>query len=260
MKTSALVGLVALAAVIIGIGLAIYYPSQKVLTMDTVATSSAPQIIPIMHATALIQWGETAIYTDPTDEKMLQNHPRADIVLVTDTHGDHFSTSTLESVVGSTTVLVVPQSVMNGLTPDLAARALVVANGESIQIRDFTITAVPMYNIPESDKAFHTKGRGNGYVIESAGERVYVAGDTSNTPEMRALTDIDIALVPMNLPYTMSVEEAAQAVLAFKPHHVYPYHYRGPDGLSDVNKFKELVNTGDSDIDVVLANWYPSGK
>ena len=115
-----------------------------------------------------------------------------------------------------------------------------------------------MYNLPTAaNKDFHTKGRGNGYVIERSGKRVYIAGDTAGIPEMRALKNIDIALVPMNLPYTMDVAEAAEAVLAFKPKQVFPYHYRGPDGLADISKFKELVNASNPKIEVVLLNWYP---
>ena len=147
---------------------------------------------------------------------------------------------------------------MKDLLPEsLASRAKVLANGENLAEREFKITALPMYNLPGSSQDFHTKGRGNGYVIGRDDTHVYIAGDTAGTPEMRGLTGIDIALVPMNLPYTMSVEEAADAVLAFKPAQVYPYHYRGPDGLSDINKFKQLVNAGDSGVEVVLLNWYP---
>jgi L-ascorbate metabolism protein UlaG (beta-lactamase superfamily) len=115
-----------------------------------------------------------------------------------------------------------------------------------------------MYNIPESDKTFHTKGRGNGYVITADGKGVYIAGDTSATPEMKALQNIDVAFIPMNLPYTMNVEEAADATVAFKPKVVHPYHYRGQDGFSDINKYKELVNAKDPSINVELLNFYPN--
>ena len=116
--------------------------------------------------------------------------------------------------------------------------------------------AIPLFNLPESAKTFHAKGRGNGYVIEQGGARVYISGDTSGIPEMRALQGIDVAFVVMNLPYTMDVEEAADAVLAFAPKKVYPYHYRTPEGFSDVARFKELVNAGGKDIEVVQLKWY----
>ncbi|MEJ0001853.1 MAG: hypothetical protein WDN09_01555 [bacterium] len=93
--------------------------------------------------------------------------------------------------------------------------------------------------------------------MEKAGTRVYISGDSSGTPEMKALKDIDMAFVAMNLPYTMGIEEAADAVLAFVPKKVYPYHYRTKDGFSDVAKFKELVNAENPAIDVVQLDWYP---
>ena len=112
-----------------------------------------------------------------------------------------------------------------------------------------------MYNLTEERKNFHTKGRGNGYVVTLGGKRVYVSGDTEDIPEMRALKDIDAAFVCMNLPYTMDVDHAADAVLAFKPKIVYPYHYRGKEGMSDVEKFKTLVSK-EKAVEVRLLKWY----
>ncbi|MGA8854878.1 MAG: MBL fold metallo-hydrolase, partial [Christiangramia sp.] len=103
----------------------------------------------------------------------------------------------------------------------------------------------------------HTKGRGNGYVLEKDGKRLYISGDTEDIPEMRALKNIDIALVSMNLPYTMPVDQAAEGVLAFQPKKVIPYHYRGKEGFSDVEEFKRLVNKGNPNIEVELMEWYP---
>lgn len=215
------------------------------------------QIIPILHATGLLHWGDSTMYFDPTGgAEAFAGQQAADIVLVTDIHGDHLSTSTLSAVLGDA-ILIAPQAVKDMLPPELAARAVVLANGESVEQAGFKIEATPMYNVPESADAFHTKGRGNGYIIEKDGVRVLIAGDTGNTPELRAMQRIDIALVPMNLPYTMSIDDAAAAVLAFKPKTVYPYHYRGPGGLADVERFKELVHAGDAAIEVILAAWYP---
>jgi L-ascorbate metabolism protein UlaG (beta-lactamase superfamily) len=117
----------------------------------------------------------------------------------------------------------------------------------------FTIEAVPMYNLtrgPSPGKFYHDKGRGNGYIVSYGGLRVYIAGDTEGTPEMGALKNIDVAFVPMNLPYTMTAGEAADAVKAFHPKVVYPFHYRG----TDTKVFaKALTGTG---IDVRLRDWY----
>jgi L-ascorbate metabolism protein UlaG (beta-lactamase superfamily) len=121
-----------------------------------------------------------------------------------------------------------------------------------------SVVAIPMYNLSEGTKTMHTKGRGNGYILGIGGKQLYISGDTQGIPEMRSLKDIDIAFVCMNLPYTMDVAEAADAVLAFKPKIVYPYHYRGQNGLSDVNSFKSLVEKGNKNIEVRLRNWYPA--
>lgn len=216
-----------------------------------------PEITPIEHAAFILRWDGAVIYTDPTDAEAFKGQPAPTIILVTDIHGDHLSTSSLAILLQSDTTLIVPQAVKDLLPADLAARAYVLANGESVNEHAIEIRAMPMYNLPESSESRHTKGRGNGYVLEQAGVRVYIAGDTAGIPEMRALKDIDIAFVPMNLPYTMGVDEAADAVLDFKPKQVYPYHYRGPGGLADTSMFKQLVNAADPNIEVVLLNWYP---
>ena len=118
------------------------------------------------------------------------------------------------------------------------------------------ITAIPMYNLPETAESRHPRGRGNGYVISMGGKNIYLSGDTGDIPEMRKLEDIDVAFICMNLPYTMDVDHAASGVLAFKPRIVYPYHYRGQNGLSDVERFKTLVNQGNKKIEVRLRDWY----
>jgi L-ascorbate metabolism protein UlaG (beta-lactamase superfamily) len=131
--------------------------------------------------------------------------------------------------------------------------AIVMANGETRDVDGLSISAVPMYNLtrgPAAGQLFHDKGRGNGYVITLGGKRIYIAGDTEGIPEMRALKGIDVAFVPMNLPYTMTPAEAADAVKAFAPKIVYPYHYRGPDTAVFANALK---GTG---IDVRLRDWY----
>ena len=142
----------------------------------------------------------------------------------------------------------------------LQAKCSLIANGEEVELDNVLIKGIPMYNLPESPDAFHPKGRGNGYELTMGGERIYISGDTQGIPEMRALKNIDVAFVCMNLPYTMDVDEAADAVVAFKPKVVYPYHYRGTDGFSDVKKFKALVQAKDPAIEVRLVDWYPEGQ
>lgn len=226
-------------------------------TPNATKEDTSVQVIPISHATAILRWGNTIVYTDPTGgAAIFKNQPVPNIIVVTDIHGDHLSVDTLNEVIGDA-ALIVPQAVKDQLPENLASRAQVLNNGETTTEKGFQILAIPMYNLPESADSRHTKGRGNGYIIERDSFRVYIAGDTAGIQEMRTLTNIDIALIPMNLPFTMDVAEAADAVLDFKPIKVYPYHYRGQNGLSDIKRFKELVNASDPDIEVVLADWYP---
>lgn len=221
--------------------------------------STNVEIQPISHATAVILWDDTSIYLDPTGgSEAFQGMEEPDLVLVTDIHGDHMNAETLESLDLRDTRIVVPQAVKDELPQSLAKNLVVISNGGTTDQEGISIEAIPMYNLREEALQYHEKGRGNGYVLEKDGTRVYIAGDTEDIPEMRNLEDIDIALVPMNLPYTMTVEKAAEAVIEFGPKKVYPYHYRGTQGKADVERFKELVSQGNSEVEVVLAQWYPN--
>jgi L-ascorbate metabolism protein UlaG (beta-lactamase superfamily) len=216
------------------------------------------QVTPISHATMVLQMGGQIIYTDPVDGiEAFTGQPAPTIILVTDIHPDHMNADTLTVFAKDNPVIVAPQAVMDQLPEDLAKLVVVLKNGEKTTQKGIEIEAVPMYNVPESPNSFHTKGRGNGYVISAGGKRVYISGDTSATSEMKALQNIDVAFMTMNLPYTMDIEEAADAVLAFKPNVVHPYHYRGQNGLSDTTKFKQMIEEKDPSIKVELLNFYP---
>lgn len=236
-------------------------PNTVIQTPSTLTTTSMPipslKIDAINHASFVLNWGETTIFADPVgDAALYANASEPELILITHEHGDHFNTTTIEAKVTPDTVIVVPQSIAGKLPESLKKHLVILKNGESTVFKDITIQAVPAYNLREEDKNKHPQSRDNGYVLEKDGKRVYIAGDTEDIPEMRALKNIDIAFIPMNLPYTMNVEKAANAVLAFKPKHVYPYHYRTPTGFSDVANFKQLVNAGDAEIDVVQLDWY----
>ena len=228
------------------------------LTAGREADSAAVEITPIEHATAVLQLDDTTIYLDPTGgAKAFEGMDSPDLVLLTDIHGDHLNAETLQALELGNTRIIAPQAVSDQLSDSLQQNASILANGDTLEEQGISIEAIPMYNLREEAKQFHEKGRGNGYVLEKNGTRVYIAGDTEDIPEMRALQDIDIALIPMNLPYTMTVESAADAVLEFAPKKVYPYHFRGSEGLADVEKFKQLVTEGNKDIEVVMLEWYP---
>ncbi len=215
-------------------------------------------IEPVSHATAVINWDDAVFYTDPVGgAELFTEMDKPNFILITDIHGDHMNAETLEGLELGDTKIIVPQAVKEQLPETLQANLMVMANGDRMQLEGFTIEALPMYNLPEVDDAMHIKGRGNGYVLEKNGKRLYISGDTEDIPEMRNLKNIDAALVCMNLPYTMPVNQAAEGVLAFAPKKVYPYHYRGKDGLADVEKFKSLVQEKNDSIEVILLDWYP---
>ncbi len=233
------------------------FATVKSKVVDNAKKSKDFKLNPIEHATASFSWAGTQFYIDPVGgEAKFAGEAKPNIILITDIHGDHLDAATLSKVMVDGTKIIVPQAVADLLPAALKPRLTILANGETIKVDGFKITGIPMYNLREEAKSFHTKGRGNGYVIEKKGMRVYFSGDTEDITEMRNLKNIDKAFVCMNLPYTMTVEKAADAVLSFKPKQVYPYHYRGGDGLSNVAKFKDLVNKGDAGIEVVQLNWY----
>lgn len=214
-------------------------------------------IHPIQHGTMVLHWNGVVIYVDPVGGKnAFKGVTTPDLILITDIHGDHFSLETLEELNTEKAKIVVPQAVANRIPQVFTPQIDVLNNGETKERFGITIEAIPMYNLREEALKFHTKGRGNGYVLEMHGERIYISGDTEDIPEMRHLKNIDKAFVCMNLPYTMTVESAADAVLEFRPGEVYPYHYRGTNGLSDVQRFKSMVTTGNPKIKVTLLNWY----
>jgi len=208
----------------------------------------AVEITPIYHASAVIRAGEDTIYIDPAPPANFSGQRQANLILITDIHPDHLNAISIAALRGHNTEIIAPAAAQA-----FVKDAKVLANGESIQWRGWKITAVAMYNLIHkmpNGEPFHPKGRGNGYVLSYGGKSFYFAGDTEGTAEMRALKGIDVAFIPMNLPYTMSVDEAAEAVSAFKPKVAIPYHYQG----QDIQRFAHaLEGTG---IEVRLLNWY----
>lgn len=228
-------------------------------TPDQIETSQGKLTIqPILHGSVVLTWHGKTIYVDPYGgEKAFEGIAPADLILITDIHGDHLNPETLGAIQALKAIIIAPLSVIEKLPENLRSQASVLNNGESAEHLGVSISAIPMYNLPEAADSKHTKGRGNGYILNLGGKTIYLSGDTEDIPEMRALKNIDVAFICMNLPYTMDINQASSAVLEFKPKIVYPYHYRGQNGLSDVEGFKKLVAAGDSKIEVRLRNWYP---
>ncbi|MEC9435188.1 MAG: MBL fold metallo-hydrolase [Pseudomonadota bacterium] len=229
-------------------------PAARAGAADAYRTASGEIVVhPLAHASFAMTTPGATIYADPVgDPSLYAGLPPADLVLITHHHGDHFKPETLAAIVGDDTALVVNPTVMEALPADLKARAAEIANGGATEAKGVPISAIPAYNLTEDRLKYHPKGRDNGYVLEIDGTRVYIAGDTEDIPEMRALDGVDIAFVPMNLPYTMTVEQAASAVAEFAPGVVYPYHYRDSDPM----EFARLVGEAAPAVKVVQGPWY----
>lgn len=219
------------------------------------------KITPIEHASMVITFHDTSIYVDPVGEVVrYADFKSPSFILITDLHGDHLDIKTLEAINTTNTIIIGPQAVKDKLPESLLANFTVLENGQKkddfLNKTAMYIEAIPMYNLREEALKFHPKGRGNGYILTINKTRIYISGDTEDIPEMRNLKNIDIALVCMNLPYTMPIEAAADAVLAFQPKTVLPYHYRGKEGFSNVESFKKRINDQNKSIEVIQLNWY----
>jgi L-ascorbate metabolism protein UlaG (beta-lactamase superfamily) len=189
------------------------------------------------HGTLMFELGGRVIHVDPVSaEADYGAMPKADIVLVTHEHGDHLDAKAIELVRKPTTTVIAPT-----ICASAVADAKVMANGDTCEIDGIGIEAVPAYNMVHMrspGQPFHPRGVGNGYVITFGDKQVYVAADTENTPEMKALNGIDVAFLPMNLPYTMTPEMVADAARAFRPALLYPYHY----GSTNVAELTALLD------------------
>lgn len=206
------------------------------------------EVIPIHHGSLILKWQEKVVYIDPWSRGDYTGQPPADLILITDIHGDHLDPEQVSRIRKDETIIVAPAAVQKSVP-----EAIALSNGETIRPLGIQVEGVAMYNLkrgPEAGKLYHTRGRGNGYILTFGKERVYVSGDTECIPEMKALKDIDLAFVCMNLPYTMTPEEAAECVNSFRPKAVYPYHHRG----SDVKVFERMVTA--EDVEVRILDWY----
>jgi len=224
------------------------------LAADSIDTANGPLAIhPVQHASFGLKWDGKLLLVDPVGgADKYKDLGAPDLILLTDIHGDHVHVPTLEGLVQADARLMAPEAVVAMLPDALKAKAITLANGQSTNLLGISFEALPAYNLTPGRLQYHTKGRGNGYLLTLGGKRVYISGDTEDIPEMKALKEIDLAFLCMNLPYTMTVEQAASAIKAFQPKVLYPYHYRG----SDLDKLKSLL-TGTSNVELRLRDWYP---
>jgi L-ascorbate metabolism protein UlaG (beta-lactamase superfamily) len=201
----------------------------------------------IGHGSLMIQYDGKNIQIDPYSSVAdYSQFPKADLILITHHHSDHLDLKAIEMVGSKSTQYAV--SLKCKELSALFTDEMVMRNGDSKEILGFSIQAVPAYNIMHkraNGTVFHPKGEGNGYIVTIGGKTIYIAGDTENIPEMKTLKNINIAFLPMNLPYTMTPEMVADAVKAFRPAIVYPYHY----GETDTNLLIGLL-MGEKGIEV----------
>ena len=211
--------------------------AQTNFEKDTIKTSKGNlEITFIGHASLMFTFDNKIIYIDPFSKLAdYSKFPKADLILITHHHGDHLDLSAIEKIKTDKTKIVLTK-----LCAEKISDGIIMNNGDDKTVDGLNILAVPAYNLVhkrDNGEPFHPKGEGNGYIITFGDKKVYIAGDTENTPEMKALKNIDIAFLPMNLPYTMTPEMVADAAKSFKPKILYPYH----TGDTDVSKIVDLM-------------------
>jgi L-ascorbate metabolism protein UlaG (beta-lactamase superfamily) len=222
--------------------------SQEKFEKDIIKTNSGDLIMTFIgHGSLMFEFNGLIIYIDPVmKEADYEKLPDADIILITHEHGDHMDLSAIKQILKEDCSVIMTQTCLNNLED--FKPAVVMKNGDVKTIKSISVEAIPAYNIEHKRPdggPFHPKGQGNGYILTLGNIRVLVGGDTENTPEIKELKNIDIAFLPMNLPYTMTPEMVADAAKSFRPKILYPYHY----GNTNTNELVELLKS-EKDIEV----------
>lgn len=217
---------------------------QQVFEKDVFETDGGTlELWFIGHGTLMFKYNDMVIHIDPVSlEADYSELPDADLILITHEHGDHLDPGAIKKILKDETEIICNKASSSSLDD-----CRVMTNGDKIDLEDISIEAVPAYNIEHErspGNPFHPKGVGNGYILGIGGKRIYIAGDTENIPEMSSFKNIDIAFLPMNLPYTMSPEMAADAAMIIKPDILYPYHF----GSTDTGELVKLLKGTDIDV------------
>jgi L-ascorbate metabolism protein UlaG (beta-lactamase superfamily) len=243
MKKKRVDSLLIVTILLLGIGQ--YSFAQNQFEKDVLDTSDGDLIMTMIgHGTLMFTFRDMVIHIDPVGrEADYSKLPKADLILVTHEHGDHLDKEVIQRIRKSSTTIL-----LNPVSADRIEGGIAMKNGDKEEVDGIKIVAVPAYNIKNkrsNGSPFHPKGQGNGYILTLADKKIYIAGDTENTPEMKALSDIDVAFLPMNLPYTMTPEMVADAAKAFRPKILYPYHF----GRTDPQELVKLL-ADEKDIEV----------
>jgi len=233
-----------MAFLLLALSLATISQAQNEHESDIIKTSAGDLTITFLgHGTLMFSFDGRIIHVDPFSRVAdYSKLPNADLILITHEHGDHLDMKAIREIRTEKTKVILTEICREKCPGE------VMKNGDSMSALNLDIQAVPAYNIihkRDNGSAYHPKGNGNGYIITFADTKVYIAGDSENTPEMKALNDIDIAFLPMNLPYTMTPEMVADAAQAFRPGKLYPYHF----GSTDTSELSTLLKN-EKDIEV----------
>lgn len=222
-------------------------PTNKASGKSSFSSATGTIIVSqVMQMSVVIETPAGVIYTDPTQGKTRYSaYPTPDLILISHEHHEHFDSTTLEQIAGSNSRIVVPPFVMQQLPVSLKSQAIALANGEISELGNIKVEAVPAYGLKGQSARWHPFGRGNGYVLTVDGQRLYIAGSTDATPEVLQLKNINIAFLPLYPPYAMGVNDAIQAVQAFKPQFTYIYQYNSQSTRDDfIQKMnKSSLNT-----------------
>ena len=221
--------------------------AQKKIEKDTIKTTKGDLIMHFIgHGTLMFELNNQIIHIDPVSYfGNYDSLPKADLILVTHEHGDHLDWGSIKKIRKKSTKVIMTKTCVENT--ESAKGVIVMKNGDKLKTNQATIEAVPAYNIKhkrDNGKVFHPKGAGNGYILTIRKTRIYIAGDTENIPEMKNLKKIDIAFLPMNLPYTMTPEMVENACNMFNPDIVYPYHY----GKTDTNILLDLMKNSKTEV------------
>ncbi len=211
--------------------------SENNFEIDEIQTTQGDLVITFIgHGTLMLSFGGKFIHVDPVSQYAnYKKLPKADLILVTHEHSDHLDIKAIDAINTGKTVMVTTENVARQLPGSITLK-----NGDendSIGLKIEAVAAYNLLNMRSPGVPYHAKGIGNGYILKMNDKRLYIAGDTENIPEMKNLRNIDIAFLPMNLPYTMTPEMVADAVKSFRPKIIYPYHY----GKTDVSRLIDLL-------------------